>query len=65
LTVTLVSSISSSFSAAELLPWLGLSYMLSTCVFSPIYGKLSDVVGRKPAILTACVSHGLVTFCSG
>lgn len=62
LVVTLLAPISSSFGAAELLPWLGASYMLSTCACSPLYGKLSDVIGRKPAILTALGFFALGTF---
>ncbi|TKY87379.1 hypothetical protein EX895_004056 [Sporisorium graminicola] len=51
--VTLISSISSSFKASEKSGWLGTSYLLSVCAFSSIYGRLSDIIGRKGALLVA------------
>ncbi|SNX82862.1 related to multidrug resistance protein [Melanopsichium pennsylvanicum] len=51
--VTLISSISSSFKASEKSGWLSSSYLLSVCAFSSIYGRLSDIVGRKGALLIA------------
>lgn len=33
-------------------PWLFSAYLLAQAVSVPIYGKLSDMVGRKPIILT-------------
>ncbi|EPQ29182.1 uncharacterized protein PFL1_03469 [Pseudozyma flocculosa PF-1] len=50
---TLLSSISSSFNASEQAAWLGSSYLLSVCCFTPIYGRLADIVGRKACLLTA------------
>ena len=51
--VTLISSIASSFKASELSGWLGSSYLLSVCAFSSVYGRLSDIIGRKGALLVA------------
>ena len=51
--VTLIASISSSFKASEKSGWLSTSYLLSVCAFSSIYGRLSDIIGRKGALLTA------------
>ena len=51
--VTLISSISSSFKASEKSGWLSTSYLLSVCAFSSIYGRLSDIIGRKGALLVA------------
>jgi hypothetical protein len=35
---TLVGSIASDFEASEQAAWLGSSYLLSVCCFTPIYG---------------------------
>ncbi len=35
----------------ELYGWVGAVYMLATTVTIPIYGKLADVLGRKPIML--------------
>lgn len=51
--VTLIASISSSFKASEKSGWLSTSYLLSVCAFSSIYGRLSDIIGRKGALLVA------------
>lgn len=51
--VTLIASISSSFKASEKSGWLSASYLLSVCAFSSIYGRLSDIIGRKGALLVA------------
>lgn len=51
--VTLISSISSSFKASEKSGWLSTSYLVSVCAFSSIYGRLSDIIGRKGALLVA------------
>jgi Na+/melibiose symporter-like transporter len=32
--------------------WVGSAYMLTSCAFSPSYGKLSDLVGRKPVFFS-------------
>ncbi|WP_061962556.1 MDR family MFS transporter [Demequina flava] len=33
--------------------WVITSYILASTIVMPIYGRLSDIVGRKPALLTA------------
>ncbi|KAF5343581.1 hypothetical protein D9758_012981 [Tetrapyrgos nigripes] len=30
--------------------WVGSAYLLAAATFSPLYGKLSDIVGRKPVL---------------
>lgn len=39
--------------------WVSTAYLLASTVMVPIYGKLSDLVGRKPIFL-----FGVVIFCS-
>jgi len=36
---------------ASLYPWITTSYLVSSTVMLPIYGKLSDVYGRKPILI--------------
>jgi len=44
----------------ELISWVTTAYMLSSTVLVPIYGKLSDLYGRKPILL-----FGVATFLFG
>lgn len=62
---TLIGAISSSFNRSEQAAWLGTSYLLSVCCFSPIYGRLCDVMGRKYALLTAMLTFGIGTLLCG
>ncbi|MBN9252554.1 MAG: MFS transporter, partial [Mesorhizobium sp.] len=35
---------------AEYLPWIVTGYLLTATAVSPLYGKISDVYGRRPTI---------------
>ncbi|KZV73419.1 MFS amino acid permease [Peniophora sp. CONT] len=35
--------------------WVGSSYLLAAAALSPLYGKLSDITGRKPILYTTIV----------
>lgn len=50
---TLLVPIGSSFHASELSSWLGTAYLLSLCCFTPIYGRLADMIGRRAGYLVA------------
>ncbi|KAG8907221.1 hypothetical protein FRB99_005045 [Tulasnella sp. 403] len=50
---TLLTSVGSHFNRAHLSSYLGSSYSLSICCFTPLYGRLSDIMGRKGAMLLA------------
>ncbi|WVQ82709.1 hypothetical protein IAT38_004841 [Cryptococcus sp. DSM 104549] len=50
---TLLGPISSSFKATNMASWLGTSYMLSVCCFTPIYGRLCNIIGRQWSIILA------------
>jgi MFS family permease len=58
---TLLTPISSSFNASNQASWLGTAYLLSLCCFTPIYGRLSDAMGRKGAYYVALGFFGLGT----
>ncbi|KAG8955270.1 hypothetical protein FRC03_011230 [Tulasnella sp. 419] len=42
---TLLTSIGSHFDKAHQASYLGTSYLLSICCFTPLYGRLSDIIG--------------------
>jgi hypothetical protein len=44
---TLLSPIGSFFNESEKASYLGTSYLLSVAAFTPLYGRLSDILGRK------------------
>ncbi|KDQ16463.1 hypothetical protein BOTBODRAFT_129843 [Botryobasidium botryosum FD-172 SS1] len=50
---TLLAPIGSDFNKAHQASYLGTSYLLSVCCFTPLYGRLSDILGRKGAMLLA------------
>ncbi|GAA5846704.1 hypothetical protein JCM3766R1_002886 [Sporobolomyces carnicolor] len=50
---TLISDISSSFQKSNQAGLLGTSYLLSTATFTPLYGRLADIIGRRGALLGA------------
>jgi len=57
---TAVLSITRSLGGFAQFPWLFSIYLLAQAVTVPIYGKLADIVGRKPVIL-----FGITTFAVG
>lgn len=42
-----------------LIPWEHDSYLLTTTSFQPLYGKLSDIFGRKSALLFSYAIFGI------
>ncbi|KAI0713744.1 MFS general substrate transporter [Earliella scabrosa] len=65
LVATLLPSISSDFNKAHQASWLGTAYLLATCTFTPLYGRLSNVLGRRGANQVAVVLAGLGTVACG
>ncbi|KAH6907033.1 multidrug resistance protein [Coprinopsis sp. MPI-PUGE-AT-0042] len=55
---TMIPVISSEFNRSHQASWLGTSYLLATCTFTPLYGRLCNALGRKGATLLA------LTFCA-
>ncbi|KAJ4389868.1 hypothetical protein N0V93_007340 [Gnomoniopsis smithogilvyi] len=47
------------FNDASTVSWVGTSYLLTSTAFQPLYGRLSDIFGRK-VILLGCLSIFLV-----
>jgi hypothetical protein len=44
---TLLSPIGSHFNESQKASYLGTSYLLSVAAFTPLYGRLCDILGRK------------------
>ncbi|KAE9410275.1 vacuolar amino acid permease [Gymnopus androsaceus JB14] len=62
---TLLSPIGSYFNKSNQASYIGTSYLLSVCCFTPLYGQLSDILGRKGAMLLALSLFGFGTlFCA-
>ncbi|TGP68766.1 MFS transporter, partial [bacterium M00.F.Ca.ET.227.01.1.1] len=38
---------------AEYLPWIVTAYLLTATAMAPLYGKISDVYGRRPTLYAA------------
>ncbi|EIN10661.1 vacuolar amino acid permease [Punctularia strigosozonata HHB-11173 SS5] len=62
---TLLSPIGSYFNKSNQASYIGTSYLLSVCCFTPLYGRLSDILGRKGAMLLGLTFFGLGTIACG
>ncbi|KAF9780435.1 vacuolar amino acid permease [Thelephora terrestris] len=65
LVATLLPSISSEFNKSHQISWVGTAYLLATCAFTPLYGRLSDAMGRRGANQTAVLFAALGTLACG
>ncbi|CAK5275720.1 unnamed protein product [Mycena citricolor] len=62
---TLLTPIGSDFNKSNQASYIGTSYLLSLCCFTPLYGRMSDILGRKGAMLTALFLFGTGTLLCG
>ncbi|TEB35507.1 vacuolar amino acid permease [Coprinellus micaceus] len=62
---TLLTPIGSEFNASNQASYIGTSYLLSVCCFTPLYGRLADILGRKGAMLLALSLFGSGTILCG
>lgn len=51
--------IGSDLKALNLTNWIATSYFLTLTSFQPLYGKLSDIFGRKQCLLFAYAIFGM------
>ncbi|EDO18214.1 hypothetical protein Kpol_543p44 [Vanderwaltozyma polyspora DSM 70294] len=48
---TLLAHIASEFNELPRISWVATAYLLSSATFQPIYGKISDIFGRKVVLI--------------
>ncbi|XXG95800.1 hypothetical protein Hte_002071 [Hypoxylon texense] len=56
---TALPSISHSLDAGSTITWTGTAYVMGQTAFQPLYGRLSDIFGRK-VVLMACIGFLIV-----
>ncbi|KAF9129014.1 hypothetical protein BGW39_004542 [Mortierella sp. 14UC] len=49
------TKIANEFKALNEVPWVGTAYLLTSTAFQPLYGRFSDIFGRKATFLFAIV----------
>lgn len=62
---TVLSTIASDINAVSKMSWIATSYLLSCSAFQPLYGKVSDIFGRKPLLVFSNVMFALGCLISG
>ncbi|KAJ6630409.1 major facilitator superfamily domain-containing protein [Mycena sp. CBHHK59/15] len=62
---TMMPAISSEFQKFHQASWLGTAYLLATCTFTPLYGRLCNVMGRRGANHTALIFAAVGTIGCG
>ena len=50
---TALPTIGADLGDADLLPWVVTAYLLTSTAVTPLYGKLSDIHGRRPVLISA------------
>ncbi|KAF7334954.1 MFS drug transporter [Mycena venus] len=50
---TVIPTISTAFNAGSVVSWVPSAYLLTSTCFLPLYGRFSDIFGRKSALLIA------------
>ncbi|KAK2030553.1 major facilitator superfamily transporter [Colletotrichum zoysiae] len=58
-TASTYAVISSDFGAANTASWLTTSYLVTSTAFQPLYGRFSDIFGRRICFFVSSVAFGL------
>lgn len=53
ITATALPTISAYFHAGSVISWVPSAYLLTSTAFQPLYGRFSDIFGRKAALCLA------------
>lgn len=59
ITASTYSTIGNEFNAIDIAPWITSSYLITSTAFQPLYGSISDILGRKSCISFALLAFGL------
>ena len=59
ITASTYAVISSEFNAANTASWLTTSYLITSTAFQPLYGRFSDIFGRRLSFFTATITFML------
>jgi MFS family permease len=58
--------ITSYFNASNSASWLSTAFMLTSAALQPIFGRMSDMFGRRPIYMTALLIFAIGTgWCAG
>lgn len=56
ITASTYAVIGSEFQAANTISWLTTSYLITSTAFQPLYGRFSDILGRRTCFFTATLT---------
>ena len=59
ITASTYALISSEFNSANSASWLTTSYLITSTAFQPLYGRFSDILGRRTVFFVATLSFML------
>lgn len=59
ITAATYATISSEFNAANIASWLTTSYLITSTAVQPLYGRVSDIFGRRPCFFVATVTFSI------
>ncbi|KIJ18330.1 hypothetical protein PAXINDRAFT_71564, partial [Paxillus involutus ATCC 200175] len=62
---TALPTVSAAFNAGSVASWIPSAYMLTSTSFQPLYGRLSDIFGRKAALCLAMGVYMIGSLLSG
>ena len=60
-----LTAVSSEFKVSKEISWLGTSYLLTQTAFQPLFGKASDIFGRRPVALFGSAIFLVGSLCCG
>ena len=62
---TALPTISAAFNAGSIVSWVPAAYLLTTTCFQPLYGRFSDIFGRKAALTAAMTMYMIGNLLAG
>lgn len=62
---TLLAPISTSFSSFKSISWIATGYLIANAALQPLFGKLTDIYGRKPVLVLCNILFGVGTLMCG